>query len=87
MAQGKISRVTLGLDNVFQLMRTLMFDHLVEESETEDGGRIYTAGRRVTAASEFKWWTDALSSDFHFRTVKFEDGVVLEPHEQHYHTA
>lgn len=87
MAQGKISRVTLGLDNVFQLMRTLMFDHLVEETETEDGGRIYTASRRVTASSEFKWWTDALSSDFHFRTVKFEDGIVLEPHEQHYHTA
>lgn len=87
MEQANVSKVKLDEGNVEQLMRTLLFDHLVEETETEDGKMIYTAARRVSTACEFKWWSDALSSDFHFRTIRFEDGVVLEPHEPHYHTA
>ena len=87
MEKAAVSRVKLNEENVQQLMRTLLFDHLVEESETDDGKLIYTTSRRVSTACDFKWWADALSPDFHFRKVKFEDGVVLEPHEPHYHTA
>jgi hypothetical protein len=27
-----------------------------------------------------------LDPDFHFRRVRFEDGVVLSPHEPHHHS-
>mmetsp|Transcript_17933 Transcript_17933/g.34150 ORF Transcript_17933/g.34150 Transcript_17933/m.34150 type:complete len:336 (+) Transcript_17933:92-1099(+) len=89
MEQANVSKVKLNEENVQQLMQTLLFDHLVEEAEAEDGSdkMIYSASRRVSTACDFKWWSDALSTDFHFRTIKFEDGVVLEPHEPHYHTA
>ena len=30
---------------------------------------------------------DALSPDFHFLEIKFEDGVTLSAHEPHHHTA
>ncbi len=30
---------------------------------------------------------DALSPDFRFRNIRFEDGVVLSAHEPHHHTA
>ena len=86
MEQAGVSRVKLSEEHVTQLMRTLLFDHLVEQAETEDGKVIYTASRRVSTACDFKWWTDALEPDFHFRTIKFEDGVVLDAHEPHYHT-
>lgn len=86
MEKAHVSRVKLNEENVQQLMRTLLFDHLVEESETDDGKMIYTASRRVSTACDFKWWSDALSPDFHFRAIKFEDGVVLDPHEPHYQT-
>lgn len=86
MEKKNITRVKLTEEHVQQLMRTLLFDHLVEEAETEDGKMIYTASRRVSTACDFKWWSDALSPDFHFRAIKFEDGVVLEAQEPHFHT-
>lgn len=86
MEQANVSRVKLNEKHVEQLMQTLLFDHLVEETETEDGKHVYTASRRVSTACDFKWWTDALAPDFHFRTIRFEDGVVLDAHEPHYHT-
>ena len=85
--QAEVSKVKLNEENIEQLMRTLLFDHMAEELETEDGKMIYTASRRVSTACDFKWWSDALSPDFHFRNIKFQDGVVLEAHEPHYHTA
>ena len=87
METANVSRVKLNEENVQQLMRTLLFDHLAIETETEDGKFLYSASRRVSTACDFKWWSDCLSSDFHFRSIKFEDGVVLESHEPHYHTA
>ena len=84
---SKVSRVSLNQENVQQLLGTLLFDHLVEQTERSDGTTIYTACRRVSTACDFKWWSDALAPDFHFRTIQFEDGVVLEAQEPHYHTA
>lgn len=100
MDQARISRVNLGLNDVKQLMQTLVYDHAVEEvfkspdeaadfEAEEDGGELsyYVASRRTTVMADFKMWADVLSPDFHFRTIRFEDGVTLAPHEPHYHTA
>jgi len=87
MEQAKISRVELSLDEVKQLVETLFYDHYVEEGSATDGGEvIYVGARRVSTPCLFKWW-EALSTDFHFRSIKFEDGVTLGPHEPHHHTA
>jgi len=87
MTQAKVSRIELSVDEVHQLVQTLVYDHMVEEAgENEHGERLYIAARRVTTMCEFKWW-DVLSPDFHFRPIRFEDGLELAPHEPHYHTA
>mmetsp|Transcript_22354 Transcript_22354/g.48627 ORF Transcript_22354/g.48627 Transcript_22354/m.48627 type:complete len:342 (+) Transcript_22354:83-1108(+) len=100
MDQAKISRVNLGVNDVRQLMQTLVYDHLVEqvfkpksavaagyENEDDEGTQsYYVASRRVSTMCEFKMWGDVLSPDFHFRTIRFEDGVALAPREPHYHT-
>mmetsp|Transcript_6544 Transcript_6544/g.8502 ORF Transcript_6544/g.8502 Transcript_6544/m.8502 type:complete len:343 (-) Transcript_6544:263-1291(-) len=98
MNQAKISRVNIGMNDVKQLMQTLVHDHIVEEilkeneeleaadAEGEENEVYYIASRRVSTMCEFKMWQDLLSTDFHFRTVCYEDGVQLESHEPHYHT-
>ena len=90
MNQAKVSRVALSLNELKQLLRTLIFDYLVEEIEPDPSSNsnelLYVQARRVTIPCEFQWW-DALEPDFHFRAVKWEDGVTLLPHEPHYHTA
>lgn len=87
MAQAKVSKVELSLEEVQQLMQTLAYDHLIEDiSVNAHGDVLYIAARRVTAMCDFQWW-DALSPDFHFRKIRFEDGVELAPHEPHHHTA
>lgn len=87
MVQAKVSRVELSLDEVKQLVQTLVYDYYIEEGVVNDNGEVrYVLARRVSTMCDFKWW-DALSPDFHFRTIKFEDGVVLGPHEPHHHTA
>ena len=88
MEQAKVSRVELNLDEVKQLVQTLVFDNYIEEgslNDIEDQPK-YVCARQVTTSCNFKWW-DALSPDFHFRAIKFEDGVTLSPHEPHHHTA
>ena len=88
MEQAKVSRVELNLDEVKQLVQTLVFDNYIEEgslNENEDEV-CYLCARQVSTSCQFKWW-DALSPDFHFRSIKFEDGVTLVPHEPHHHTA
>mmetsp|Transcript_2110 Transcript_2110/g.4429 ORF Transcript_2110/g.4429 Transcript_2110/m.4429 type:complete len:341 (-) Transcript_2110:1433-2455(-) len=100
MDQAKISRVNLGLNDVKQLMQTLVYDHAVEEvfktptdgvasyeNEEEADQSFYVASRRVSTMCEFKMWADVLSPDFHFRSIRFEDSVTLAPHEAHYHTS
>ncbi|KAL3786817.1 hypothetical protein HJC23_008091 [Cyclotella cryptica] len=86
MTQANVSRVKLTLDEVQQLVQTLAFDYLIEQrGVTEEGEALFVAARRVTTMSEFGWW-DVLDPDFHFRAVRFEDGVVLTPHEPHHHS-
>ena len=87
MTQAKVSRIELSVEEVQQLVQTLVYDNMVEEGgENDNGEMLYLAARRVTSMCEFKWW-DALSPDFHFRTIRFDDGLELAPHEPHYHTA
>ena len=93
MTQKKVANVDLSLDEVRQLLQTLVFDYLVEEVppdsfsgvENTDEPR-FIAARRVSVPCEFQWW-DVLETDFGFRAVQFEDGVTLAPHEPHYHTS
>ena len=90
MKQIAVSKVELSLEEIKQLVQTLVYDHMIEEQEDSSvnstGDIRYVAARRISTMCDFKWW-DALSSDFHFRTIKFEDGVTLGPHELHHHTA
>jgi DNA-directed RNA polymerase III subunit RPC6 len=87
MKQIEVSKVELSLEEIQQLVQTLAYDHLIEEgSVTANGENRYVAARRISTMCEFKWW-DALSPDFHFREIRFEDGVTLGPHELHHHTA
>lgn len=87
MIQANVSRVELSLEEVRQLVQTLVYDYHIEKVEDESSGEAkFVAARRITTMCDFKWW-DALSPDFHFRSIKFEDGVVLAPHEPHHHTA
>jgi len=87
MIAAKVSRVELSEEEVKQLMQTLVYDYLIEEGPLNGNGEVlYHAARRVYPMCEFKYW-DVLSPDFHFRTIKFEDGVTLTPHEPHHHTA
>jgi DNA-directed RNA polymerase III subunit RPC6 len=87
MVQARISRVELTTVEVSQLVHTLMYDYLIEEAGVSaDDAVLYVAARKVTPLCEFTWW-DALEPDFQFRKIRFEDGVELQAHEPHYHTA
>lgn len=87
LVQANVSKVQLSIDEVLQLMQTLAYDHLIEDAGLDvHEETLYVAARRVTPMCEFKWW-DAISPDFHFRKIRFEDGVELEAHEPHHHTA
>jgi hypothetical protein len=86
MTQANVPRVKLTLEEIQQLVQTLAFDYLIEQrGVSEEGEVLFVVARRVTTVNEF-WWWDALEPDFHFRTVRFEDGVVLSPHEPHHHS-
>jgi DNA-directed RNA polymerase III subunit RPC6 len=90
MVQAKVSRTELELsvDEVQQLVQTLVYDYLVEEAgENENGDVLFVGARRVTNMCDFQWWGEALSPDFHFRPIRFDDGLELVAHEPHYHTA
>ena len=85
---AKVSRVELNLQEVRQLMQTLAFDYMIEQSGVNQNGEAeFIAAKHVTAGCDFKWWEGVLSPDFHFREIKFEDGVVLSAHEPHYHSS
>lgn len=87
MAQRNISKVKLNADEMKQLVETLVYDYKLEVASVNDSGEaLYVKARKITPNCEFKWW-DVLSPDFHFRAIKFEDGVTLQPHEPHHHTA
>jgi hypothetical protein len=87
MIQPNVSWVELSLDEVKQLVQTLVYNYDIEEGSTNDNGEIsFVAAQRVSTMCDFKWW-DSLSKDFHFRTIKFEDGVTLGPHEMCHQTA
>jgi DNA-directed RNA polymerase III subunit RPC6 len=87
IVQANISKVELSIDDVHQLMQTLAFDQLIDQLGTNmNGEALFVAARRTTPMCDFKWW-DAIAPDFHFREIRFEDGVVLAGHEPHHHTA
>lgn len=91
MKEANVSKVKLSLDEIRQLVQTLVYDYMVETTAGsgagDDGGEeLYIAARRVSSMCEFKWW-DVLSDDFQYRQIKFEDGVTLTAHEPHHHTA
>jgi DNA-directed RNA polymerase III subunit RPC6 len=82
IAQMKISKVSLEVGDVMQLLNTLEHDYLVEK----DGATgIYQSMRSVTGTCEFKMW-DVLEDDFAYRAIRYEDGVVLAPQEAHHQT-
>lgn len=86
MKKANVSRVQLNLEEVQQLVQTLAYDYMIEQSGFNPNGEaMFIPARRVTPMCEFKWW-DVLCPDFHFRTIKFEDGVTLSAHEPHHHT-
>ncbi|GKY91319.1 hypothetical protein MPSEU_000104100 [Mayamaea pseudoterrestris] len=86
MIDKKVCKIVLEVEEMEQLVQTLVYDYMIEEGGVNDmGDTLYVQAKKVSTVCEFKWW-DALSPDFHFRRVVFEDGVVLEPHEHHYQT-
>jgi DNA-directed RNA polymerase III subunit RPC6 len=97
LEQKEISNVALSLEDVRQLVQTLVLDYSLEEEEDEDEDETimdasrkeearFAVPRKVSVPCEFVWW-EAIEPDFAFRTVVFEDGVMLAPHEPHYQTA
>ncbi|GAX22915.1 DNA-directed RNA polymerase III subunit RPC6 [Fistulifera solaris] len=88
LEQKEISNVALSLEDVRQLVQTLVLDYSLEEQEERMGQDdvLFGVPRKVSVPCEFTWW-EAIEPDFGFRTVVFEDGVVLAPHEPHYQTA
>ena len=87
MKEANVSRVELNLTEVQQIVQTLAFDYMIEHNGTNlNGEALFVSAKRCSSCCEFKWW-EVLDDDFHFRDVRFEDGVVLSKHEPHYHTA
>lgn len=87
MKEANISRVQLNLSEVQQLVQTLAFDYMIEQNGLNlNGEALFVAARKCSSRCDFKWW-EVLDDDFHFRDIKFEDGVVLSRHEPHHHTA
>ena len=85
MIQANVSRVKLSLEEVHQLVQTLLHDYLIEErGVTENGDALYAPAKKITLL-EFGWW-DVLCKDFHFRGIRFEDDVYLSAHEPHHHS-
>ena len=88
MRVAGVSRVELKVEDVQQLVQTLAFDYMIEQKGFNvKGDPLFIEMRSVNAMSEFKWWDEVLAPDFHFRTIRFEDDVVLSAHEPHHHTA
>lgn len=86
LEQKKVSNVELSIDDVRQLVQTLVFDYSLEEDDTLGEESHFVVPRRVSVPCDFTWW-EVIEPDFCFRTVLFEDGVALAPHEPHYQTA
>ena len=86
MVQANVSRVQLSLEEVRQLVQTLLHDYVIEErGVTDDGMALFVPAKKITTMCEFGWW-DVLCKDFHFRGIRFEDDVVLNAHEPHHHS-
>jgi len=55
MIQANVSRVTLSLEEVQQLVQTLAFDYLIEQrGVTESGEALFVAARKVTTMCDFQ---------------------------------
>lgn len=86
VANAKVSHVPLSQENVHQLVRTLVYDYLLEQIENDRGDIVYVATRKLShIMCSFQDW-GCLEPDFCFRRVVYEDGVVLDAHEPHCHS-
>ena len=87
MKEANVSRVQLNLAEVQQLVQTLAFDYMIEQNGMNvNGEALFVTAKKCSSCCDFKWW-EMLDDDFHFRDIRFEDGVVLTKHEPHHHTA
>ena len=88
MKTANVSRVQLNTKEIQQLIQTLAFEYMIEQSGVNQNGEAeFIAAKPLTVPCKFKWWDETLCPDFHFRNIKFEDDVVLSAHEPHYHSA
>ena len=87
MTQANVSRVQLSLEEVQQLVQTLAYDYLIEQRGVVEGTgeALFVGAKRITSLCDFQWW-EVLCTDFHFRGIRFEDGVYLSAHEPHHHS-
>jgi DNA-directed RNA polymerase III subunit RPC6 len=54
MIQANVSRVQLSVQEVKQLVQTLVYDHHIEQEENDKGESVFVASRRITPMCEFK---------------------------------
>ena len=55
MKQANVSRVALNLEEVQQLMQTLAFDYMIEQSSiNKNGEAMFVSARKVTTMCDFK---------------------------------
>jgi DNA-directed RNA polymerase III subunit RPC6 len=55
MKQFSVSRVQLGLEDIQQLIQTLAFDYLIEQSDINEAGEaLFIAAKRVSTMCDFK---------------------------------
>ncbi|KAK1742782.1 DNA-directed RNA polymerase III subunit RPC6 [Skeletonema marinoi] len=57
MVQANVSRVQLSLEEVRQLVQTLLHDYVIEErGVTDDGMALFVPAKKITTMCEFGWW-------------------------------
>ena len=86
MKKANVSRVELSMTEVQQIVQTLAYDYMIEQSGVNQRGEaIFIPARKVSTMCDFTYW-DVICPNFHFRNIKFEDDLVLSAHEPHHHT-
>jgi hypothetical protein len=89
MIQAGVSKIELDVSEIQQVLRTLVYDYVIDEEEAPDGSgaMIYLPAKKITTMCDFPYWnSDILAPDFHFRNIAFDDGVFLSAQEPHFQT-
>lgn len=85
MKQANVSKIPLDLDKVQQLVQSLAFDYMVEQSGvTISGEALFVQSQKISLPCGFRNWAEVLCDDFCFRRIAYEDGVTLAAHEPHH---